>query len=103
MRYFLAIFLPPLAVLFCAKPLQAVLNVFLTLFFWIPGVIHALFVVNSHKAAVNAGRIASAIRESTREAKQRHLEGNPLREEKRPYRKGSASKSNWISNLLNSR
>jgi len=44
MRYFLAIILPPVAVLLCGKPVQALL--ILPLCFWIPGVVHALFVVN---------------------------------------------------------
>jgi uncharacterized membrane protein YqaE (UPF0057 family) len=42
MRYFLAIILPPVAVLLCGKPVQFILNIILTLLFWIPGVIHAL-------------------------------------------------------------
>ncbi|WP_212958781.1 YqaE/Pmp3 family membrane protein [Paenibacillus albilobatus] len=49
MLYFLC-FLPPLAVLFCGKPGAFLLNVILTIFGYIPGVIHAFFVVNSHKA-----------------------------------------------------
>jgi uncharacterized membrane protein YqaE (UPF0057 family) len=40
-RYLLAIILPPVAVLLCGKPVQALLNLVLTLFFWIPGVVHA--------------------------------------------------------------
>jgi uncharacterized membrane protein YqaE (UPF0057 family) len=50
MLYLLAIILPPVAVLMCGKPLQAVLNLVLTLLFYFPGLIHALFVVNSHLA-----------------------------------------------------
>lgn len=50
MLYFLAIILPPVAVLLSGKPIQALLNLFLTLLGWIPGVIHALFVVSSAKA-----------------------------------------------------
>jgi len=50
MLYFLAILLPPVAVLLAGKPIQALLNLVLTLLFWIPGVIHAIMVVNSHKA-----------------------------------------------------
>ncbi|HIF00895.1 MAG: YqaE/Pmp3 family membrane protein [Fuerstiella sp.] len=49
MRYFLSFLLPPLAVLLCGKPLLGVLNLVLTLLGWIPGVIHALLVVNDHK------------------------------------------------------
>jgi uncharacterized membrane protein YqaE (UPF0057 family) len=50
MRYLLALILPPLAVLLCGKPVQALLNIVLTLCLFIPGVIHALFVVSSHLA-----------------------------------------------------
>jgi len=60
MRYFLAIILPPLAVLLCGKPIQFVLNIFLTLLFWIPGVIHAILVVNSHLADKRTDRIVKA-------------------------------------------
>jgi uncharacterized membrane protein YqaE (UPF0057 family) len=47
--YFLAILLPPLAVLLCGKPFSAVVNLVLTCFYWAPGAIHAVLVVNSHK------------------------------------------------------
>ncbi len=50
MRYLLAIVLPPLAVLSCGKPFQATLNLVLTLCLWIPGVVHALFVVSNQNA-----------------------------------------------------
>ena len=49
MMYLLAIVLPPLAVLFCGKPFQAVLNLILTCFFWFPGAIHAILVVKDKK------------------------------------------------------
>ena len=61
MRYLLAIILPPVAVLLCGKPVQALLNLVLTLFFWIPGAIHALFVVNSHLADKRADRVVKAV------------------------------------------
>ncbi len=48
--YFLAIILPPVAVLLTGKPIQALLNLVLTALGWIPGVIHAFMVINSHKA-----------------------------------------------------
>jgi len=48
--YLLAILLPPVAVLLYGKPIQAVLNFFLSLCFWVPGAIHAILVVNEHKA-----------------------------------------------------
>lgn len=50
MLYFLAIVLPPLAVLLVGKPIQALLNLILTIFFWIPGAIHAILVVHDKKA-----------------------------------------------------
>lgn len=64
MRYLLAIILPPVAVLLCGKPVQFMLNIFLTLLFWIPGAIHAVLVVNSHLADERTGRLEKAIRES---------------------------------------
>ncbi len=65
-RYFLAIVLPPAAVLLCGKPIQFILNVLLTLCFWVPGAIHALFVVSSHKADKRTNRIVRAIKQSRR-------------------------------------
>ena len=50
MLYLLAILLPPLAVLLTGRPFQAVLNLLLTMLFWIPGMLHAILVVNEHKA-----------------------------------------------------
>ena len=64
MRYLLAIILPPLAVFLCGKPLQAVLNILLTLAFWVPGVIHALFVVHSHLADKRNKELIKAIKET---------------------------------------
>jgi len=61
MRYFLAILLPPVAVLLCGKPFQFVLNILLTILFWIPGMIHALFVVHSHLADKRTKKIVKAI------------------------------------------
>jgi len=46
MRWLFALIFPPVALLLCGKPVQAVLNLVLCLFFWLPGVIHALLVVN---------------------------------------------------------
>ena len=62
MRYLLAILLPPVAVLLCGKPVQALLNLFLTLLFWVPGAIHACLVVNSHLADQRAERIVKAVK-----------------------------------------
>ncbi|MBL7214980.1 MAG: YqaE/Pmp3 family membrane protein [Phycisphaerae bacterium] len=62
MRYFLAIILPPLAVLLCGKPIQFILNIFLTILGWIPGVIHAILVVNSHLADKRADKVVNAMK-----------------------------------------
>ncbi|MFB6366414.1 YqaE/Pmp3 family membrane protein [Paenibacillus elgii] len=56
--YLLAILLPPVAVLFCGKPIQALLNFILTLFFWLPGVIHACLVVHERKQDQRMERMA---------------------------------------------
>lgn len=61
MRYLIAILLPPLAVLLCGKPLLALLNVILTLCFWVPGIVHALFVVHGYLADQRTKEIVSAI------------------------------------------
>lgn len=63
MRYIIAIFLPPLAVFLCGKPFQAIINILLTLCFWVPGMIHALFVVHNHLADKRTDRIVKAINE----------------------------------------
>ena len=62
MRYFLAILLPPIAVLLCGKPGQMILNIILTLLGWIPGVIHALFVVHNHLADKRNQELVDAIK-----------------------------------------
>ncbi len=66
MIYILAIFLPPLAVLLVGKPVQALLNVVLTLLFWIPGVIHALMVVNSAQADKRTNKLIKEMRKQNK-------------------------------------
>ncbi len=61
MLYLLAILLPPLAVLFVGKPFQALLNLILTCFFWIPGAVHAVLVVHEKKADQRMKRQAKLI------------------------------------------
>jgi uncharacterized membrane protein YqaE (UPF0057 family) len=63
MRYFIAIVLPPLAVLLCGKPVQFLLNIVLTLFFWVPGMIHAILVVHEHLQDKRAKRIIAAVQQ----------------------------------------
>jgi len=50
MLYILAILFPPLAVLLCGKPIQALLNILLSLLFYFPGLIHAILIVHEHYA-----------------------------------------------------
>jgi uncharacterized membrane protein YqaE (UPF0057 family) len=64
MRYLLAILLPPIAVLSCGKPVQAVLNLILTLIFWVPGAVHACLVVHGYYEDRRAERIVDAVREA---------------------------------------
>ena len=66
MLYLLAIILPPVAVLICGKPIQAVLNLILTLALWIPGIVHAIFVVHSNLADKRTDRIIDAFDKSGR-------------------------------------
>lgn len=56
----LAIILPPLAVLLCGKPFQALISIPLTLAGLIPGMIHATLVVNEYKADQRTERLIKA-------------------------------------------
>lgn len=62
MRYLLAIVLPPLAVLSCGKPVQAVLNLLLTLLLWVPGMVHALLVCMDYHAERRNEAMVRALR-----------------------------------------
>jgi uncharacterized membrane protein YqaE (UPF0057 family) len=62
MLYILAILLPPVAVLFCGKPIQAFLNIFLSLLLWFPGVIHAILIVHEHYADRRNKKLIAALR-----------------------------------------
>ena len=64
MLYLVAVVLPPLAVLLCGKPFQALLSFLfqLTIIGWLPATIHALFVVNNHYADQRARRMMAAMR-----------------------------------------
>ena len=59
-----AIILPPLAVLFCGKPVQFLLNIILTLLFWVPGVVHAILVVHDRNAEKRTRRVIRAVQAS---------------------------------------
>ncbi len=61
MKIVLAILLPPVAVLLCGKPVSAVLNFFLCMLLWIPGVIHAMYTVMNYDADKRVERLATAM------------------------------------------
>ena len=62
MLYLFAIICPPLAVLLAGKPVQCVLNFFLTLMLYFPGMIHAIAVVNEKKANDRNNQLIRAMR-----------------------------------------
>ncbi|WP_257351430.1 YqaE/Pmp3 family membrane protein [Pseudalkalibacillus decolorationis] len=49
MLYLLAILLPPLAVFLTGRKSQTLLSIILTIIGWVPGVIHAFFMVHQHR------------------------------------------------------
>lgn len=65
--YLLAVLLPPLAVLICGKPVQALINLLLCLLLYIPGIIHAVMVVNEYKADRRAERLLETAKRSAAE------------------------------------
>jgi uncharacterized membrane protein YqaE (UPF0057 family) len=66
MLYLLAVILPPVAVLLRGKPGQALLNLLLTICFWLPGVIHAWIVINGANADARMKKQAKLIAEANR-------------------------------------
>ena len=66
MLYLVAVILPPLAVLLAGKPFQALLSIPLTLLFYVPGIVHALFVVHNHYADQRTDRLIRATRDAQR-------------------------------------
>ncbi|MDQ0217769.1 uncharacterized membrane protein YqaE (UPF0057 family) [Peribacillus cavernae] len=66
MMYLIAIIFPPLAVLLVGRPFQAVLNLILTLIFYVPGLIHAILVVHDKKADKRMKKQADLVSKSNR-------------------------------------
>ena len=64
----LALVCPPLAVGLSHEPDQLLLNVVLTLCLWVPGVVHALWIVSRHPphARYADGRIVAALQNHLR-------------------------------------
>ncbi|MGM0888944.1 MAG: YqaE/Pmp3 family membrane protein [Bacillota bacterium] len=69
MLYLIAIIFPPLAVLLAGKPIQSVLNLVLTLFFYVPGLIHAILMVHDKKADKRMKQQSALIAKSKRTTK----------------------------------
>ena len=67
MLYLLALLLPPVAVFICGKPVQGLINIVLCLFLWVPGIIHALFVVHNRYEDKRTDKIVKAIEEAGKE------------------------------------
>ena len=61
MILFLCYVCPPLAVLCMGKPFSACLNFFFTMFFWIPGIGHALVCYADYKGDLGVKRITNAV------------------------------------------
>lgn len=82
MRYFVALLLPPAALLLCGKPRSLWANVPLTACLWLPGVIHALWVVHQTAEGERANRVADAVlaREERLHRARRHARGVVQRE-----------------------
>ena len=62
MLYLVAVVVPPLAVLLAGKPFQALLNIPLTMLAYVPGLVHALFVVHNYYEDRRTERVIEAMR-----------------------------------------
>jgi uncharacterized membrane protein YqaE (UPF0057 family) len=62
MRYFLCFLCPPIAILTTGKMGSFILNIILTIFFWIPGIIHAVLVVNKYYEDRRHRQLMSVVR-----------------------------------------
>jgi uncharacterized membrane protein YqaE (UPF0057 family) len=62
MLFFLCVILPPVAVLFTGRMGSFILSLVLTLLGWLPGVIHAFFVVSDYKNEQRLRDIAKTLK-----------------------------------------
>ncbi|HEY8931309.1 MAG TPA: YqaE/Pmp3 family membrane protein [Mucilaginibacter sp.] len=62
MRYFLCFLFPPIAILSTGRMGSFLLNCLLTLFLWVPGIIHAILVVNDYYEDKRNRRLIRAVR-----------------------------------------
>lgn len=61
MRALFCIICPPMGVLLCGRPISAIFNMFLCLFFWVPGMMHAFTIHNDTHMTKQTRRIVKAI------------------------------------------
>lgn len=61
LRYFFCFVFPPLAVLLTGRIGSFLLSIILTLLGWLPGVVHAIIVVNDHHNEQRAERLARTL------------------------------------------
>ena len=64
----LCILLPPLAVFLSGKPIQALINLPLTLCLWVPGMIHAWIVVSDKREDKRHKEMVAAVKSNKGEA-----------------------------------
>ncbi|MGZ3754254.1 MAG: YqaE/Pmp3 family membrane protein [Mucilaginibacter sp.] len=64
MRYFLCLIFPPAAVFTTGRIGALILNIILTICFWVPGVIHAILVTNDFYEARRHRRLVREVRRS---------------------------------------
>ena len=69
MKALFCIICPPFAILLCGKPFSAFFNMFLCLFFWVPGVVHAFAVVDQSHTSKQTKQIVRAIKGKKKKAK----------------------------------
>jgi uncharacterized membrane protein YqaE (UPF0057 family) len=66
MRYFLCILFPPAAVLTTGRLGAFILSIILTMFFWIPGIIHAILVTNDYYAERRHRKLVRVVKRTSR-------------------------------------
>ena len=80
--FILCILFPPLAALIAGGVMSGLLNLFLSLLGWIPGVVHAFMVVNNEKAEKRNQEQIQAIKEQTASLKEARSTTNETSDKK---------------------
>jgi uncharacterized membrane protein YqaE (UPF0057 family) len=71
MRLLFCIICPPFAVLLCGRPISAFFNMFLCLFGYVPGVMHAYAIHNDSHTSKQTKRIVKAIKGQNKKPKKK--------------------------------